>query len=237
MWGTNWGWHWAGDGMLHLFRGDSEVLRGYVRATAEAPGVGWLVVALERPARTTAETAEAELREALKAAATLRKTLRAVPRSGVDAAAAAALPVPAPPYEPSLVAESLSRRLPCAASALHLGEVVVPLPRDLQALAAVPDGTATLVTFSDGARLWLCSANASVDPIGLTAVVGGALLWPGSAWPLPVPVAAWGLTTLGSRSVHRLRSRTGEELDVAHFRGAGEVGLSNVGLDLPVHEK
>lgn len=128
----------------------------------------------------------------------------------------------------------MALRLPRTVTGLHLADVAVPLPPDLAAVDAVADGSATLVAFEDGARLWIHSARASVDLQGLTAVAGAALLWPGADWPLPAPVLSWGLLSPARVASHRLRRADGESVDISLFPSAGEVGVSNVGLDVPV---
>ncbi len=233
LWEQPWSWHWAGNGYLHLFQFEAEVLRARVRPTAVVPGSAWQVTQLLHSPRMTAVEAEDCLRDALEAAFTSASSLRGLPTDEAHARAASTLTAPAPPHSPEVIADTLSRRFPNAVSALQIGGIAVPLPAGLTAVGAWPERGATLVTFDDDARLWIHSARVSIDMIGFTAVVGGALLWPGPAWPLPQPVASWAFLAPYRRGAHRLRGWDGADLELTAFQAAVDVGISDVSFDLP----
>lgn len=234
LWGQRWSWHWAADGVLHLFDGDTEQLRARMRPMSLLPGAAWQVTSLVHSHVISAANALVLLQEVLDHAAAMRADLRGIPTDRAHAVAAGFLACPALPHPPDVIVENLAPRLPRAVTGLHLGDVVVPLPRTLVAAEAFADGSATLITFEDGARLWIYSARVSVDPMGLTAVAGGALLWPGAGWPLPAPVLSWGLVSPGRHSEHRLRGLRDQAVDISLFARAGDIGVSNIGLDVPL---
>lgn len=75
LWEHRWSWHWAADGVLHLFENDVELLRARLRPVALLPGAAWQVTALLHEPRTTADDAQALLQDALDQAAALRAEL------------------------------------------------------------------------------------------------------------------------------------------------------------------
>lgn len=231
-----WCWHWSEVGVLHLFRSwtGREVFRLEMRALALVPESSWQVVRAKYDPALVAEAALCEqLEGAIYAVVGLRDILDDIPQDRSTAVKMARMVGPAPPHDVALFVKTLAQRLPARTSAMTLGGRPVPIPDDLVATDATADGAAVLIRFADTSQLWLYQARIASDPIGLSAIVAGALLWPSQAWPLPAQVASWAFTADAHGTTrHHLRDAYGEQVNVEAIGTARDTGLANMTLDL-----
>jgi len=79
------------------------------------------------------------------------------------------------------------------------------------------DADCIVLTFEDQSRLWLQQPRVTADPVGITATVSGALLWPAAGWPLPEQLAGWALTAAAGGAEHELLAWDTEPIVAPEF--------------------